>query len=312
MTILFYTTFSDEKYWKAKIKQYFKKVRVISINDKKYFNKVECAIVWDLPNNILKKLVNLKIIFSQGAGVDHILNLPSYKNTPILRLKDPIMGERMANHVLSQILIYQLKLLSYSKSQNKKIWLDNLEELTPLENKKITVGILGIGYLGKHVGNLLKSMNYKVIGYKKNKIHNNIGFEIFYKKNLNNFIKSCDILISILPSTKETTNFINKNFLIKMKKKSLLINVGRGSSLNEIDLLKHSQRNKDFFASLDVFKTEPLPKNSKLWKNPNITITPHVAAITDVDSSTNYIFTKFEQFRTKGKIKSDVKIQKGY
>ena len=82
--------------------------------------------------------------------------------------------------------------------------------------------------------------------------------------------------------------------------------------MNEIDLLQHSKQNKNFYASLDVFKTEPLPKNSQLWKNKNITITPHVAAITDVDSSTNYIFTKFEQFRTKGKIKSDVKIQKGY
>ena len=66
------------------------------------------------------------------------------------------------------------------------------------------------------------------------------------------------------------------------------------------------------FASLDVFKKEPLPKNSKLWKNQNITVTPHVAAITDVDSSINYIFSKFEQFRTNGKIKSDVKIKNGY
>ncbi|MBS56794.1 MAG: hypothetical protein CMP16_02845 [Rickettsiales bacterium] len=312
MTILFYTTFSDEKYWKAKIKQYFKKVRVISINDKKYFNKVECAIVWDLPNNILKKLVNLKIIFSQGAGVDHILNLPSYKNTPILRLKDPIMGERMANHVLSQILIYQLKLLSYSKSQNKKIWLDNLEELTPLENKKITVGILGIGYLGKHVGNLLKSMNYKVIGYKKNKIHNNIGFEIFYKKNLNNFIKSCDILISILPSTKETTNFINKNFLIKMKKKSLLINVGRGNTINEKDLIEHLKKNKNVYASLDVFVKEPLSKKNKLWSMKNVTITPHIASITVVDSAVKQMFDRYKKYKKTGKIHSDVNINNGY
>ena len=79
-----------------------------------------------------------------------------------------------------------------------------------------------------------------------------------------------------------------------------------------MDLLKHIKQNNFFFASLDVFKKEPLPKNSKLWKNQNITVTPHVAAITDVDSSINYIFSKFEQFRTKGKIKSDVKIKNGY
>ena len=57
---------------------------------------------------------------------------------------------------------------------------------------------------------------------------------------------------------------------------------------------------------------EPLPKSHKFWKNQNIIITPHVAAITDVDSSINYIFTKFEQFRKKGKMKSDVIVKNGY
>ena len=57
---------------------------------------------------------------------------------------------------------------------------------------------------------------------------------------------------------------------------------------------------------------EPLPKTHKFWKNQNITITPHVAAITDVDTSINYIFNKFEQFRKNSKIKSDVDIENGY
>ena len=57
---------------------------------------------------------------------------------------------------------------------------------------------------------------------------------------------------------------------------------------------------------------EPLPKTHKFWKNQNITITPHVAAITDADSSIDYIFNKFEQFRKKGKMKSDVIVKNGY
>ena len=110
MTILFYTTFSDAKIWKKEIKKQFKNEKIISIDDKKNYKKVKYAIIWNLPDNILKKLTNLKIIFSQGAGVDHILNLPSYKQTPIIRLKDPAMGDRMSNHVLSQILNFQLNL----------------------------------------------------------------------------------------------------------------------------------------------------------------------------------------------------------
>ena len=309
MNILFHASFANKDEFLKSLKKKFIPHKIFTLDQNIPLDKIEVALVWNLPDKILKKLKNLKIIFSLGAGVDHILKLPSYKNTPIIRIQDPNMRSRMLNHVLSQILIYQLKLNEYKKAQQKNIWLD--ERLTAL-NMDLTIGILGLGYLGKFIANKLNLLDYNVIGYKNTVSTGKFSIPIYYKKSLKTFLKLSDIVVSVLPATIQTRDLINKSFLNQMKKKSLLINIGRGSSLNEIDLLKHSQRNKDFFASLDVFKTEPLPKNSKLWKNPNITITPHVAAITDVDSSTNYIFAKFEQFRTKGKIKSDVKIKKGY
>ena len=309
MNILFHASFANKDEFLKLLKKKFIPHKIFTLDQNIPLDKIEVALVWNLPDKILKKFKNLKIIFSLGAGVDHILKLPSYKNTPIIRIQDPNMRSRMLNHVLSQILIYQLKLNEYNKAQQKNIWLD--ERLTAL-NMDLTIGILGLGYLGKFIANKLKSLNYNVIGYKNTVSTGKSQIPIHNKKSLKTFLKLSDIVVSVLPATIQTRDLINKSFLNQMKKKSLLINIGRGSSLNEIDLLNHSKRNKYFFASLDVFKTEPLPKNSKLWKNQNITITPHVAAITDVDSSTNYIFTKFEQFRTKGKIKSDVKIQKGY
>ena len=309
MNILFHASFANKDEFLKSLKKKFIPHKIFTLDQNIPLDKIEVALVWNLPDKILKKLKNLKIIFSLGAGVDHILKLPSYKNTPIIRIQDPNMRSRMLNHVLSQILIYQLKLNEYNKAQQKNIWLD--ERLTAL-NMDFTIGILGLGYLGKFIANKLNSLDYNVIGYKNTVSTGKFSIPIYYKKSLKTFLKLSDIVVSVLPATIQTRDLINKSFLNQMKKKSLLINIGRGSSLNEIDLLNHIKRNKYFFASLDVFKTEPLPKNSKLWKNQNITITPHVAAITDVDSSTNYIFTKFEQFRTKGKIKSDVKIQKGY
>ena len=309
MNILFHASFANKDEFLKSLKKKFIPHKIFTLDQNIPLDKIEVALVWNLPDKILKKLKNLKIIFSLGAGVDHILKLPSYKNTPIIRIQDPNMRSRMLNHVLSQILIYQLKLNEYNKAQQKNIWLD--ERLTAL-NMDLTIGILGLGYLGKFIANKLKSLDYNVIVYKNTVSKGKFQIPIHYKKSLKTFLKLSDIVVSVLPATIQTRDLINKSFLNQMKKKSLLINIGRGSSLNEIDLFNHIKRNKYFFASLDVFKTEPLPKNSKLWKNQNITITPHVAAITDVDSSTNYIFTKFEQFRTKGKIKSDVKIQKGY
>ena len=105
------------------------------------------------PDKVLNKLQNLKVIFSLGAGVDHIINLPSYNNTPIFRIKDPNMAERMSYHVHSQILIYQLKLNLFQKAQIKKKWLGEMETLL---NNDITVGILGTGFLGSSVGKYLQ------------------------------------------------------------------------------------------------------------------------------------------------------------
>ena len=309
MNILFHASFANQDEFLKSLRKKFFSHKIFTLDQNVPLDKIEVALVWNLPDKILKKLKNLKIIFSLGAGVDHILKLPSYKNTPIIRIQDPNMRSRMLNHVLAQILIYQLKLTEYNKAQQKNIWLD--ERHTSL-NKDLTIGVLGFGYLGKFIANKLKSLDYNVIGYKNTISAAKHSIPIYYKKSLKTFLKLSDIIVSVLPATKETRDLINKSFLNQMKRKTLLINTGRGSSLNEMDLLQHIKQNNMFFASLDVFKKEPLPKNSKLWKNQNITVTPHVAAITDVDSSTNYIFSKFEQFRTNGKIKSNIKIKNGY
>ena len=121
------------------------------------------------------------------------------------------------------------------------------------KNKYKYFWVIGGGILQIPLIHEVKKLNYSVIGYKKSRSKRKNSFPIFIKKKIENFIKNCDIIVSILPYTKETKSFIDKKFLNKMKKKSLLINIGRGASLNEKDLLNHLKQNKQFFASLDVF-----------------------------------------------------------
>ena len=312
MAILVHSTFSDKKNWEKIIRKKFKNEKIISINDKNNFKDVEYAIVWNLPNHILKQLKNLKIIFSMGAGVDHILKLQSYTNTPIIRLKVPEMRARMANHVLSQILKFQLNLSVYSKGQLNKKWIDEINSYEPLANHQLTVGILGTGFLGSYVANYLKKINYNIIGFKRKKVNKKFAFRIFYKHELQKFIRLSDIIVSILPSTNETINFIDKKFLSIMKKNSLLINVGRGDSVHEKDLINHIKSNKNFFASLDVFNKEPLVKSHIFWTHPNVTVTPHIASITVIDSAIEQMYKRFLVYKKTGKIINDVNLKKGY
>ena len=97
-----------------------------------------------------------------------------------------------------------------------------------------------------------------------------------------------------------------------MKKKSLFISVGRGHTVNENDLYMHLKKNKFFYASLDVFQNEPLSKKSPLWSLPNVSITPHIASITQIESAINLIFKKYTKYKKTKKIKSDVSLKNGY
>ena len=310
MAIFFYCPWHDKDKWLKEIKKKFYNNKIVTLKDKSNFSKIEYAIIWELPNEVYQKLNNLKLIFSMGAGVDHILNLPNYNNVPIVRLKDINMAERMSNHIISQILQYQLNLRTYMESQTKHVWEDFKE---PVLNSSLTIGILGVGFLGSYVGKNLVKLGYKVQGYKNSKPKKNYPFSVFYqKKDLKQFIKNSDVLVSILPATPNTYNFINRSFLKSMQKKSLLINVGRGSSINEKDLINHIKKNKFFYASLDVFKTEPLPKEHPFWYLPKVTITPHVASLTGIDSAVTYIYKKYQESKKNKRFKNDVNLKKGY
>ena len=97
-----------------------------------------------------------------------------------------------------------------------------------------------------------------------------------------------------------------------MKKKSLFISIGRGSTVNEKDLITHLKNNNQSYATLDVFQNEPLPKKSQLWILPNVCITPHIASITLVDSAIDIIYKNYLKIKKNHKIKSDVNLNKGY
>ncbi len=310
MTILFHnTTFDKIDIWKKTIKRYFKNEKIVTIKDHNKLCDVKYAIIWNLPNEVFSKLTNLKIIFSMGAGIDHILKSKNYnRKIPIIRIKDPEMGKRIANYSLAQILNYQLNFKTFQNSQTKRYWSG---ERTPIDNIDLTVGILGLGYLGTYIARLLHKLNYNIIGYKKSskKISN---FKIYTGKNLTKFIKQSDIIVSILPSTTETDNFINKIFLQKMKKKSCLINIGRGNTINEKALLTHLRANREFYAYLDVFKKEPLSSLSPFWNLPNVTITPHVAGVTAIESAVKYMFEKYKLYKKNKKIISDVKTKNNF
>ena len=203
-----------------------------------------------------------------------------------------------------------MKIYKYYENKKNKHW---EEEFLEIDNFNLVVGILGMGYLGSYVGKKLHDNMYKVQGFKNSKSTKNNIFPIYYKKKqLERFISTSDIIVNLLPNTRNTKNFVNKNFLNKMKKNSLLINVGRGTSVDEKALLKHVRKNNNFQAVLDVFKEEPLRKNHPFWRQNNIFITPHIASTTNIDSAVNQIFEIYNFYKKTGKVRNMVDLSKQY
>ena len=296
------------KGWIKTFKNFDKNIDIAVYPDMDY-NDIDCVCLWKHPKKVLGEFKNLKLIHSMGAGVDHILKLKNYnKKIPVIRIKDEEMGERIANYSLAQILNYQLNFKIFQNSQIKQYWSG---ERTPIDNKNLTVGILGLGFLGNHIAKLLNKLNYNVIAYKKNRARVK-NVKIYTGKNIISFIKNSDVIISILPSTAQTNNIIDKKFLKNMKKNSCLINIGRGNAIEEKDLLNHLKKNKNFYAYLDVFKDEPLKSSSQFWKLPNVTITPHVAGVTAIEPSVKYMYSKYKKLRKNKNVKSDVNPSDGY
>ena len=169
------------------------------------------------------------------------------------------------------------------KRQHKWKQLESGESVLPLAHDR-TIGILGLGQLGNACAEALLNLNFCVLGWsrttKKND-HLNGNFHHYYGiDGLDNVLQKSDVLILLLPNTKETFNIINKITLSKCKRGVAIINAGRGTLIDDDALLEALDVGIVSGATLDVFKVEPLPKEHGYWNHPKVLITPHNAANT--------------------------------
>ena len=250
-------------------------------------NDIEYAVVWKHPRGILKKYPNLKAILSLGAGVDHIISdseLP--KGLPIVRLVDKKLTHEMYLHSLHWVLHFHSDQYLYRIQQQSREWIQQ----SSVQSEDRTIGIMGLGNIGKAIGDSLVNLDFKVIGWGA-RPKNSLGeIEYYYgHEQLSEFLSQTDILINILPLTENTKNILTKNELKLLPKGSFIINIGRGGIINENDLLSFLDSGHINAAALDVFAQEPLPENNSLWGHSSVYITPHIAGQSNPGSAAKTI-----------------------
>ena len=246
-------------------------------------NEVEFAVVWKHPRGILKKYPNLKAILSLGAGVDHIISDPDLpEGLPIIRLVDKKLTHEMCLHALHWVLHFHSDQYLYRSQQLKRQWIQQ----SSIQTEDRTIGIMGLGNIGRSIGELLVTQSFNVIGWGANQKSSLTDIKYYYGQDqLSDFLGRTNILINVLPLTSDTTNIITKKELRLLPKNSFIINIGRGGIINEDDLLTLLSDRHIKAAALDVFTQEPLPENNSLWGHPSVYITPHIAGQSNPNSA---------------------------
>ena len=242
---------------------------------KKILKDVIMAIgIKDFDKNILKKLPNLRLIQKVGAGVENMLsnsNMP--KHIKICRMSSEMQAKEMAEYCLAEVLAYQRNIREYFNNQSLKMW----KQRQPLIVKDKSVSILGLGLIGMEIAQILQNFGFTVFGWSRT-VKPQLNFKNYSEINgLITVVSKADYVISVLPETNETKNLLSSSILRKFKPGSVLINVGRGSVINEEGLIKVLSEGILGGATLDVFQQEPLPKEHPFWTHPKIVITPHVS-----------------------------------
>ena len=289
MAILLASTdfWEDMEVWSSGLQEAMPEMDVRVYPDEGDVNDIEYAVVWKHPRGILTRYPNLKAIISLGAGVDHVISDPELPDgLPIVRLFDKKLTHEMILHSLHWVLHFHSDQYLYRIQQQSREWIQQ----SSVQSEDRTIGIMGLGNIGKAIGDSLINLDFKVIGWGASPKSSLGAIEYYYgQEQLSGFLSQTDILINVLPLTENTKDILTKTELSYLPKGSFIINIGRGGIINESDLLSILDTRYIAAAALDVFAEEPLPENNSLWDHPSVYVTPHIAGQSNPSSAAKTI-----------------------
>ncbi len=307
MSIALIFTKNDPSPWRDRLQEELPDVTIEihpHVQDK---NTVRFALCWKPEPDVIRQYKNLEVVQSLGAGVDHILGTQTLDNIRLTRVVDENLSHDMWEYLLVVVLQYIKNFPTYHRYQLQQKWRPH--RYTTIQDTHVS--IMGLGKIGEYVARKFETTGFKVSGWSATK-KNIPGVESYGKEDFDKFLNQSSILINILPLTPDTKGILSLQLFNKLKKGAYVINVGRGEHLVEEDLITALDMDQLSGAVLDVFAAEPLPESHPFWKHTNITITPHVASVTNFDSASKLIAENYRRMLAGEELLHTVSVQKGY
>lgn len=240
---------------------------------------VTTVVSWNHPAGALAEFPGLGTVLSYGAGVEHLLADPALPaGVAVARTVDESLARDMAEFVAGRIVEHRREFVRYREDQRQGRWRPRAYP------SSCTVLVLGAGRLGSAVCAVLAALGHEVVAWSRSGRPAPGAVSCRGEDALKRELPRADVVVCVLPLTEATRGLLDRDFLARMRPGALLVNVGRGAHVVEADLLAALDEGRPGCAALDVFAEEPLPPKHPFWRHPGVTLSPHVASLTNAEA----------------------------
>ncbi len=263
---------------------------------------------------IYKKLKTTKWIQSTWAGFNQFYKYIDFNELPTFTFTRFGQGLKtiMAEYTIGHLIAHERSFIVTKRNQEQKIW----QEIDYRSLDQMKIGILGAEDIGEEIARICKAFNMTTWGLIRRELpikERSVYVDVYVKMDgLCELLAECDYICNVLPQTPQTDDILSHDMLSNCTKKPVFMNIGRGNAISEDAILKALEKGWISHAILDVFREEPLPKESPLWSSPKVTITPHSAAITDVKQLCVLLEENYDRYINGKPLKYAVDWKQGY
>lgn len=245
------------------------------------------------PPELISQLPALKWVQTPAAGVEKLCKIPYQNEDLVLSNCSGAFGIAIAEYMLTGLLMLMRNMPAYMDNQHRHIW--QCEGLCrSIYDSHITV--VGMGDIGRSFAARVKALGAKVRGVRRSTGTACDNFdEIYSADHIIEAVKGADAVVICLPGTEETVKIISEKVIRAMEKHTIVVNCGRGYTVDQEALIAALQEERICGAVLDVTAVEPLPANSPLWDMKNVILTPHISGHDDDPINARTIYAICEE-----------------
>ncbi|MBV8187657.1 MAG: glyoxylate/hydroxypyruvate reductase A [Alphaproteobacteria bacterium] len=269
---------------------------------------IEVALAWKPDPGLLATFRNLRLIVSLGMGVDHLLTDPELPDVPIVRIMDDGLVGQMAEYAIYWALRHHRDIDKYAAHQRARQW----KPLDFVDTLHRRVGVMGLGTIGQDTAGKFAMLGFPTAGWSRTK-KELTGIETFHgPEGLASFLARTDILVDVLPLTRDTHGLLDAKAFAALPKGAYFINMARGGHVVDDALLAALESDHLSGAVLDVFNQEPLPADHPYWTHPKVHVTPHIAGATNPRTASPGVIENIKRLRQGRELIHRVDAKTGY